>query len=64
MNTILVAGPITHMSTMDVDGGAFVLLAVIAAAGATMILMSALLMRKHAPRACPVRRHHYAGNHR
>lgn len=64
MNSILVAGPVSHMPAFDLGGEGFVILAVMGAMGATMLIMSALLMRKHAPRACPVRRHHYAGNHR
>jgi hypothetical protein len=64
MNMVLVAGTISRVPTFDLGGDGFVILGFMVAAGATMILMSALLMRKHAPRACPVRRHHYAGNHR
>lgn len=64
MNMILVAGTVSRLPAFDLGGDGFVILACLCAAGATMLLMSALLMRKHAPRACPVRRHHYAGDHR
>jgi hypothetical protein len=64
MNMILVAGTISRMPTFDLGGDGFLVLAVMGAMGATMLVMSALLMRRHAPRACPVRRHHYAGGDR
>lgn len=64
MNMILVAGTASRMPAFDLGGDGYVILAVLGAMGATMLVMSALLMRKHAPRACVARRHHYAGNHR
>lgn len=64
MNMLLVAGTISRMSTFDFGSEGFLILMGMAAAGSAMLVMSALLMRRHAPRACPVRRHHYAGNPR
>lgn len=63
MNMILVAGTVSRVP-FAIGNDGLVVLAFLAAMGATMILMSALLMRKHAPRACPLRRHHYAGGPR
>lgn len=63
MNMILVAGTVARVPfALGNDG--LVILACLAAAGATMLLMSALLVRKHAPRACPVRRQDYAAGPR
>ena len=45
------------------DGG-LLYLAVIAAAGALLVVTGAVMTRKHAPRTCPARRNHYAAGPR
>lgn len=63
MNMILVAGTLPYAPLAMGDGGLFYLV-VIATAGALLIGTGARMMRKHVPRACPVRRHHYAAGPR
>lgn len=59
MNMILVAGTVSRVPfALGNDGLA--VLAFMVVTGAALLLASALLLRKHAPRACPVRRNEYA----
>ncbi|MDX6768098.1 MAG: hypothetical protein SF051_01085 [Elusimicrobiota bacterium] len=63
MNVILVAGTVSRVPfALGNDG--LVVLAALAVIGATLLVFSAAMLRKHAPRACPVRRNLYAAGPR
>ncbi len=63
MNMVLVAGTLPYAPLAMGDGG-LLYLAIIAVAGAVLVGTGAVMTRKHAPRSCPVRRHHYAAGPR
>lgn len=63
MNMILVAGTVSH-APYALGGDGLLVLLLLGAAGAGMLLASALLLRKHAPEACPTRPPHYTGESR
>lgn len=63
MNMILVAGTVSRVPFALGNDGLAVLAALVVI-GTTFIVVSAALVRKHAPRACPVRRNLYAAGPR
>ena len=58
---ILVAGSLAS-TPHAFGGGSLLLLVLLAMAGVALMGIGAILLRRHAPRACPTRRHDYAGN--